>query len=424
METLPKNWAKINLDNLFNLTYGKGISMKDLIDNTDNKDALYNVYGANGIIGKYNKYTYKNSKVIISCRGAASGTIHKTVSFSFISSNSIVLDEIDEKLINLDFIKYVMTYIDKSEVITGTAQPQITIQLLKFLEIPLPPLPEQERIVAKLDALFEQHEVMKKALERIPQLLKDFRQQVLTHAVTGKLTEKWREKTNNLVEWELKKLDEISLSITDGDHQAPPKSESGVPFLVISNISDGKLNFNHISRYVPINYYEKLKDIRKPNTGDILYTVTGSYGIPVLVNEKIDFCFQRHIAIIKPDPQKVYNIFLYYYLKSQNILEQAKECATGTAQLTVPLSGLRKFILKVPTILEQHEIINRIENLFTKADIIEERYKNLKEKIDSLPQAILHKAFKGELVPQLPSDGDAKDLLEEILKLKKEIKKK
>lgn len=344
------------------------------------------------------------------------------------TTSSVGKVSINSKLVSNKWILYYFLSPDFYKLMwsksSRTAQPGFNIIHLKQFLIPLPPLPEQERIVAKLDTLFAQHEAMKKALECIPQLLKDFRQQVLTHAVTGKLTEKWREKTNNLVEWELKKLDEISLSITDGDHQAPPKSESGVPFLVISNISDGKLNFNHISRYVPINYYEKLKDIRKPNTGDILYTVTGSYGIPVLINEKIDFCFQRHIAIIKPDPQKVYNIFLYYYLKSQNILEQAKECATGTAQLTVPLSGLRKFILKVPTILEQHEIINRIENLFSKADIIEERYKNLKEKIDSLPQAILHKAFKGELVPQLPTDGDAKDLLEEILKLKKEVKKK
>src|SRR5690606_25700577 len=101
--------------------------------------------------------------------------IHKTLPYSFISSNSIVLDEIHESFFNIEFIKYVMTHVDKTSIITGTAQPQITIQLLKNLQIPLPPLPEQERIVAKLDKLFAQHEKIKKALDRIPQLLKSFR---------------------------------------------------------------------------------------------------------------------------------------------------------------------------------------------------------------------------------------------------------
>lgn len=74
-KTLPKNWVETELGNLFNLIYGKGISTKDLLDE-DNDESLYNVYGANGIIGKYSKYTYEKSKVIISCRGAASGVIH------------------------------------------------------------------------------------------------------------------------------------------------------------------------------------------------------------------------------------------------------------------------------------------------------------------------------------------------------------
>ena len=74
--------------------------------------------------------------------------------------------------------------------------------------------------------------------------------------------------------------------------------------------------------------------------------------------------------------------------------------------------------IPVPTISEQEEIVSRVEILFAKVDKIEQRYKNLKEKIDILPQAILHKAFKGELVPQLPTDGDAKDLLKMIAELK------
>ena len=85
----------------------------------------------------------------------------------------------------------------------------------------------------------------------------------------------------------------------------------------------------------------------------------------------------------------------------------------------VGVDVLKKIPLPIPSVPEQMEILKRMESLFSKIDEIELRYQKLKEKIDQFPQTILHKAFKGELVPQLPTDGDAKDLLKEILALKK-----
>lgn len=408
---LPKNWVETDLENLFNLVYGKGLSVSDLLEDG------YDVYGANGIIGKYDKFTYEKSKVIISCRGAASGAMRKTNPKSYVTSNSIVLDEVSDKLLNLDFVKYSMIIADKSDVITGTAQPQITIQLLKYLKFRLPPLPEQHRIVAKLDMLFTQLETIKTSMANIPLLLKDFRQQVLTQAVTGKLTEEWR-KGKKLGEWKKMLLNDICDSITDGDHQAPPQINEGIPFLVISNVSKGYFEFEKVTRFVSQEYYNSLKDTRKAKKGDILYTVTGSYGIPILVDFNKEFCFQRHIAILRPENNKVYSNFLKILLQSNLIFTQARNVATGTAQLTVPLGGIKKFEVNLPTTKEQQEIVSRVESLFTKADAIEQQYKALKVSIDTLPQALLHKAFKGELSEQIDSDGDARELLEEIKALK------
>jgi len=413
---LPKNWVETELENVFNLVYGKGLSVSELTEDG------YNVYGANGIIGKYSNYVYEKSKIIISCRGAASGAIHQTTLKSFITSNSIVLNEISDELINLRYVKYAMIQVDKSSVITGTAQPQITIQLLKDLKFPLSPLAEQNRIVAKLDSLFAQLESIKTSMAKIPVLLNNFRQQVLTQAVTGKLTEEWRE-GKKLGDWDSRLLNDLCFSITDGDHQAPPQVTEGIPFLVISNVSKGFFDFDAVSRFVPIEYYNFLKDARKPKNGDVLYTVTGSYGIPLLVNFDREFCFQRHIAILRPDNSKISSEFLSFLLKSKLMFNQAKAVATGTAQLTVPLGGIKKFEVRLPQIQEQQEIVYRVESLFAKADAIEEKYKNLKAKIETLPQTILHKAFKGELTEQLETDGDARVLLEEIVALKKEKSK-
>jgi type I restriction enzyme S subunit len=77
----------------------------------------------------------------------------------------------------------------------------------------------------------------------------------------------------------------------------PPKSETGLPFLVISNINTGYISLN-TTRFVPETYYDNLSTTRKPEAGDVLYSVTGSFGIPALVENSERFCFQRHIALL------------------------------------------------------------------------------------------------------------------------------
>src|SRR5690606_19027649 len=122
------------------------------------------------------------------------------------------------------------------------AQKNINQTILKNLQIPFPPLPEQERIVAKLDKLFAQHEKIKAALDRIPQLLKIFRQQVLTQAVTGKLTEQWRE-GKELEEWKNEKAQDCCLKVQSGGTPKGSKfTSSGIPFLKVYNIVNNKID--------------------------------------------------------------------------------------------------------------------------------------------------------------------------------------
>ena len=101
--------------------------------------------------------------------------------------------------------------------------------------------------------------------------------------------------------WETKKLCDCCVSIADGDHQAPPKSDSGIPFVTISNINaSNQFDFTD-TMFVPQEYYDRLDSKRKAQKGDILYSVVGSFGIPVFMKETIPFVFQRHIAILRPN---------------------------------------------------------------------------------------------------------------------------
>jgi type I restriction enzyme S subunit len=298
---------------------------------------------------------------------------------------------------------------------TGISESGLNITHARFKPMPVivAPFAEQKRIVEKLDSLLAQVETIQQRLNNLPNIIKRFRQSVLAAAVSGKLTEQWRG-DNKCDDWKEVILSNITRSISDGDHQAPPKAESGIPFLVISNVKTGNVNFENVTRWVPASYYDSLKDIRVPGIDDILYTVTGSFGIPVQVKTNEKFCFQRHIAIIKPNIDFASSRFLYHLLNSDFALRQAEATATGTAQKTVALSSLRGFQFSIPSLKEQTEIVRLVEQHFALADTLEKNLKNAKQRVDNLTQSILAKAFKGELVPQDPNDEPAEQLLARI----------
>ena len=210
--------------------------------------------------------------------------------------------------------------------------------------------------------------------------------------------------------WVWCKLEDYVKSVTDGDHQAPPKSDIGIPFLVISDVAKGKLNFLN-TRFVPQEYYEKISFDRKPEKGDLLFTVTGSYGIVVPVNIDCKFCFQRHIGLIKTLNTSEY---LLHLLKSSYFKGQCDEFATGTAQKTVGLETLRSFLLPIPPFAEQQRIVIEIEKWFSLIELIEGGKDDLQTTIKQAKSKILDLAIHGKLVPQDPNEEPAIKLLKRI----------
>ena len=160
--------------------------------------------------------------------------------------------------------------------------------------------------------------------------------------------------------WEIKKLNECCISIADGDHLPPPKSETGVPFVTIANVD----LYNHFdfsdTMFVPQSYYDKLDDKRKARKGDILLTVVGSFGIPILITDDTPFVFQRHIAILRPNPAVVDSRFLYYTMMSKSFYAQADAYAIGAAQRTISLTSLRRMKIAVPDLETQRKIADTL----------------------------------------------------------------
>lgn len=155
--------------------------------------------------------------------------------------------------------------------------------------------------------------------------------------------------------WKKAKLSECCQSISDGDHQAPPKSNKGIPFVSISNIKDNSFDFTNCM-HVPQSYYDNLLAKRKPQKGDILYSVVGSFGIPVLMKENVKFTFQRHIAILRPNPHIVEPAYMYYSMLSKAFFLQADAAAIGAAQRTISLSSLQNLTINLPDLPTQRRI--------------------------------------------------------------------
>ncbi|WP_287616655.1 restriction endonuclease subunit S [Ruminococcus sp.] len=278
---------------------------------------------------------------------------------------------------------------------------------------PLAPLPEQQRIVERIESLFSKLDEAKEKAQEVIDSFETRKAAILHKAFSGELTAKWREENGVGIEsWKRKTLGEVCNSIFDGDHMPPPKSESGIPFLVISNVNDGYLSFEN-TRFVPQEYYDAITDTRKPEKGDVLYTLVGSFGIPVVVDINAPFCFQRHMALLKPKSINTY--FLWYLLQSQEMYQKASSIAKGVAQLTVPIKGLRLMDFNCPSEEEQIEIVRILDSLLEKEDTSKDNAESIIDQIDAMKKAILARAFRGELGTNDPEEESAVELLKQIL---------
>ncbi len=285
-----------------------------------------------------------------------------------------------------EFLFYYFINLDLSEICNGTSIPQINNYTIEPLSIPLPPLPEQHRIVGILDEAFDSIATAKANAEKNLLNARALFESHL-HAV---FAEAWQ--TGKIVA-----LSDLATDITDGDHMPPPKAPTGVPFITIGNINKNTRTIDFTDTYmVPIEYFQGLKPYKKPRSGDVLYTVTGSFGIPVLISDNADFCFQRHIGLVRPKPI-VNSVWLYYLLMSPQIFAQANEGATGTAQKTVSLKLLRGFQVPQIPLSQQLLSVTKLDALTEESQRLESIYQQKLIALDALKKSLLDQAFTGGL---------------------------
>ncbi|EEX37914.1 restriction endonuclease subunit S [Vibrio metschnikovii] len=345
---------------------------------------------------------------------------------------------------------------------TGTTFKEISGAVAKTLPFLLPPLAEQKAIADKLDLMLAQVATTKVRLERIPNILKTFRQSILTAAVSGKLTGNWRASSLKSA-WTVRELPEnnktrrglpdsvalpdalkesrfpeswsilsvasllrkgVIIDLKDGNHGSNhPKSleftEKGLPFITAAQMSDnGKIDYDGAPK-VSGKPLEKLK-VGFSEAEDVIYSHKGTIG-KVGIADRASV-LNPQTTYIRLNQKYVLNQYYALMLKSNAFTSQVDAIKSQTTRDFVPITAHYSLFAIIPPIDEQVEIVRRVEELFACADNIEQKVNMATELVNNLPQSIFTKAFRGDLTadwrsanPELISGkNSAKALLEKI----------
>ncbi|MEG4202693.1 restriction endonuclease subunit S [Microcoleus sp. Pol7_A1] len=346
--------------------------------------------------------------------------------------------------------------IEKQSLLKGTTQKFVPLGNLRNLPTPLPPLNEQRRIVAKIEALKARSQRVKEELEAIAPLLDQFRQSVLAAAFCGDLTADWREKNpdvepasrllqkilkahelagghkrgnaapptdgvHNLTSetfpqtWEIAELKDIcepGRPITYGILKPGFDVQDGVPYIRVADFPNDQLNPESIrktSSEIDAQYARS-----RLKTGDLLLSIRGTVGrlckIPTLLNGANITQDSARLSI----QSNVSSDYVFLFIKAQSTQQRMQKAIKGVAVRGINIGDVRAIQIPLPPYLEQQELVRRVEALLKTADCIKQQYKEAKSHLDQLDHSILAKAFRGELVPQDPNDEPASVLLERI----------
>ncbi|EAK0652710.1 restriction endonuclease subunit S [Campylobacter jejuni] len=398
MTNLPQGWEVKKLEEIANIKGGKRLPKgENLLDN-NTKFAYIRVadFQDNGTINLQNikfinENTYnvlKNYKIYddnlyisIAETIGKSGIIPKELNGAILTENAVKLEYIQNNISNKFMYFFTLSNIFKTQIQTSTkivAQPKLAITRLKQIQIPLPPLKEQERIVGILDESFAKIDESIKILEQNLLNLDELMQSALQKAFNP-LKDNAKENYKLPQSWEWKSLEEISENISAGGDKPKNCTESKTAKNQIPVYANG-VNNNGL-----VGYTDKATII-KPS---LTISARGTIGF-VCIRKEPYFPIVRLISLIPCE-----NILCLHYLYFCLNFFIAKGEGSSIPQLTIP--KFKSLQIPLPPLKEQEQIAEHLDFVFEKAKALKELYTKELKDYEELKQSLLDKAFKGEL---------------------------
>lgn len=453
MKKLPRGWVNSSIGSLCTLNNGRAFKPSEWsesglpivrIQNLNKADAPFNYFD-----GKFeSKYHLKGGELLFAWSGTPGTSFgaHIWRGGEAVLNQHIFRVDFNESLLDKRFFRHAINQ-TLGELIDiahgGVGLRHVTKGKFENTEITLPPYSEQKRIADKLDAVLARLDACRERLERVPLILKRFRQSVLAAAISGQLTADWRKKriANPIAteagdqqggsvsmrtikieggeisvpafwrDFTLRDLISPSRPLCYGVVQPGEASEGGVPLIRVQDMEKGTVNIQKL-RTVSTEVDQEYKRSRV-KAGDLLISIVGTIGRTAIVPNGFEGNIARAVARITPNSETTagwLNIWLASDVVQWSLLCNSRE----VARKTLNLSELAQTRVALPNFDEQNEIVRRVETLFAFADRLNVRLADACSVFDRLMPALLAKAFRGELVPQDPDDEPAAELLKRI----------
>ncbi len=401
--SLPKGWEWKKLEDLFTITSSKRVLKEDWLEKgipfyrareivklsqngfVDNElfisEEMYNSFSKKYGLPKVND-------ILVTGVGTLGITyiVKENEKFYFKDGNIIWLK--NDSNTNSKYIEYgFQTEFLKNQINSnsGSTVATYTITNANNTIIPIPPLEEQKRIVAKLDILFAKIDKAIALHQKNIDEANIFMASVLND-VFVELEEKYSSKT----------VYELCTKITDGTHSTPKYIDSGIPFLSVKNISQGVISFDD-TKFISIEEHNLLSKRCNVEKNDILYTKVGTTGIAKVVDTDIEFSIFVSIALLKPKKDLISSMYFQHILNSPNCYEQSQSRTRGVANRNLVLNDIKQIFFPLPPLPTQQKVVAYLDEISNKMEKIKQIQKEKMQSLKALKASILDQAFKGEL---------------------------
>jgi len=325
---------------------------------------------------------FKKGTILFPKSGASTFLNHRVIMNidGYVSSHLATIKP--SAVLKNEFIWYYLILIDAKDLMQNVAYPSLKLSDIKQIKIPIPPLPEQKRIVSILNRAFEAIDQAKANAEQNLKNAKELFESYLNGVFENK-SDDWEERT----------LGEV-YDVRDGTHDSPKYIVEGFPLITSKNLKNGAITHDKV-KFISESDYKKINKRSKVDIGDVLFAMIGTIGNPVEIIDEPNYAI-KNVALFKVNKYQN-SSFLRYYLSSPFVVDKMNKEAKGTTQKFVGLGYLRNFPILIPPLETQNQIVQKLDELQAETKKLEAVYQQKIDDLEELKKSVLQKAFNREL---------------------------
>lgn len=370
-------WQPLKLGEVLKLEYGK-----PLPESSRKENGRYPVYGANGEKARSDKYYVDSSSIIIGRKGSA-GELNLTEN-KFWPLDVTYYAEFDRNKYDTKFLYYELETLELPKLAKGV-KPGINRNDVYSLDVRVPPLPEQQRIVGILDEAFDGIAAAKanakQNLQNARALFESYLQSIFTQRGEG---------------WEETEIGKVA-DIFDGPHATPKTVSEGPIFLGISALKDGKIDLGETRHVTPKDFQLWTRRV-KPKVNDVVFSYETRLGQAAIIPSGLECCLGRRMGLVRLNSKQVEPRFFVYMYISPPFREFLKsKTVKGATVDRISIKDFPSFPIALPSLEKQSRMADDLDSLHEETQRLESLYQRKLAALDELKKSLLYQAFSGQL---------------------------